>query len=78
MKYLLSLRELPNGGAVARGVLTRADGQSRDPIADLLLEKCVVFLLHGYNVDLKDGKEKLLRFADSLPSMQDAALVATL
>lgn len=78
MKYLLSFRESPKGGAVARGVLTRADGQSRDPIADLFLEKRVVFLLHGYNVDLKDGKEKLLRFADRLPSMQDAALVATL
>lgn len=78
MKYFLSFRESPKGGAVAPGVLTRADGNSRDPIADLFLEKCVVFLLHGYNVDLKDGKDKLLQFAESLPSMKDAALVATL
>jgi esterase/lipase superfamily enzyme len=56
----------------------RADGKSRDPIADLFLEKCVVFLLHGYNVNFNDGKDKLLQFAERLPSMKDAALVATL
>lgn len=78
MKYLLNFRESRKGGAVARGVLTRTDGQSRDPIADLLLEKSVVFLLHGYDVNFDKGKEKLSRFADSLPSMKDAALVATL
>ena len=77
MKYILSFRESSEGGAVTPGMLTQENGQTI-PATDLRLASKIVFLVHGYNVDEAEGKDKLLRLADMLPSMQDAAFVATL
>lgn len=78
MRFILSFREAANGGAVKSGTLTRVDQQSSDPEADLATAARIVFLIHGYNVDEAEGREKLLALANSLQQLQNTALVAVL
>jgi hypothetical protein len=70
--YVLDLRASNVGGAVVPGRLVRGTE------IDLRQHADVTFLLHGFNVSRNDGIAALDRFASSLPSVADHALVAVL
>lgn len=61
MRYVLSLRKDPEGGAVGSGFLQipseKIEGEKAE--ARLALETSIVFLTHGFNVDRDDGVKGL-------------------
>jgi hypothetical protein len=82
--YVLSFRDesRDRGGPVLGGRLRRLDpaGVTEGlPAGDALAaEERVVFLVHGFNVSLREGEQALCDFAASLPSHRNVGLVATL
>jgi hypothetical protein len=74
MKYLLSFREKNRGGPVVPGGLR--GGAGLGDRAALEVEASVVVLLHGFNVNFRDGRNGLLRLAGLLSASQDAGIVA--
>lgn len=80
MIYVLDFRERNVGGAVVRGVLTRADGEddSRQAWLDLAAEPHLTFLVHGFNTSRAQGRRQLLGLAALLPSQSEGGLVSVL
>jgi len=76
MTYLLDFRGADRGGAVVPGVVVPAPGLGNEN--QLRAESRITFLVHGYNVDRPQGRNSLLRLAQSLPSAADGAVVAVL
>lgn len=76
MKYLLSFRGSRRGGPVVPGHL-EAD-PNLGTLESLQLESSITILLHGFNVNYKEGRYSLLEFAKALPSTSSRAVVATL
>lgn len=74
MNYVLSFRECKRnkGGAVREGLLTSG---TKERLAG---ESQLVFLIHGFDVSRKRGERSLSRFAETLPSAQNAGVVRTL
>lgn len=75
MRYVLSLRERCVGGAVVPPHLEV--GQGLGSRADLQMERRLVFLLHGFNVDACRGRASLGRLSH-LVAGEGWGLVATL
>ena len=85
MIYVLSFRDHTrnSGGAVFGGQLQQwtATDQVRvgyKLVSELAAESRVTFLVHGFNVSLTDGRDRLLKLADMLQHSVAGALVATL
>jgi hypothetical protein len=80
MNFLLDFRERGQGGAVVPGHLIKLPQRTSGAPAIALLqsEAHITFLLHGFNVNRKDGIDGLLRLATHLPSVQAGAVVAVL
>lgn len=83
MIYELSFRDESRnaGGPVLGGRLQRLLPSPLTGIPalnSLVAEERIVFLLHGYNVNLRDGRGSLSRFAGMLPHHQANGLVASL
>jgi hypothetical protein len=90
--YVLSFRDESRnrGGPVLGGRLRRLDPArvseglparvTEGPLARdaLAVEERVIFLVHGFNVSLRDGEQTLREFAALLPSHRDVGLVVTL
>ncbi len=76
MNYLLSFRGRRRGGPVVPGHLEV--GPNLGTLESLQLESSITILLHGFNVDYKEGRYSLLEFAKTLPSASGRAMVATL
>ncbi len=72
MQLELDFRSSSISGAVVPGRLTRG---SRDQIR---WTQHVVFLIHGFNLNRSEGRDAMDRLAQSLPSVQNAALVSVL
>lgn len=70
--YILDFRGAKTGGPVLPGKLVHGTEDS------LRLESKVVFLLHGFNVNRKEGKEGLSRLAGYLASIKEGAIVIVL
>lgn len=79
--YILDLRTADIGGAVTSGRIVKFDFL-REPLgteADLRREAEVTFLVHGYNVNRKNGSTTLVRLAKMLRSAGvNGAIVAVL
>lgn len=73
MKYLLSLRSKSTGGPVVPGRLIAEPGLGT--LQDLQVETKLTLLLHGFNVNLAEGRSGLLKLADLLPSAQGIVAV---
>ena len=85
MIYRLYFRDpaVPTGGAVVPGFVERRTTTGTwvvGPDARLALarEARIVFLIHGFNVALSAGRDRLLRFSEELSSQRGAALVSVL
>ena len=76
MKYVLSFRERPKGGAVVPGHL-ETDPSLGTP-EQLAVEPDLTILVHGYNVDYAAGRGSLLRLADAVAPSCDGGIVAVL
>ncbi|HWO40564.1 MAG TPA: alpha/beta hydrolase [Candidatus Eisenbacteria bacterium] len=79
MIYILDFRASDVGGAVVPGRLIRPAG----PVAfgtedDLVRESKFTFVIHGFNVSRRDGRERLVYLANRLPSAADGAILAVL
>jgi len=70
--FILDLRTSNVGGAVLPAKLVRGTE------IELREHSGVIFLLHGYNVNRREGSASLSRLASRLPSVTDRALVAVL
>lgn len=80
MKFVLDLRMVGSAGPVAPSLLSRFDDGASGMVAVTALaqEPRVTFLLHGFNVDRKQGREELGELANQLQGQISGALVATL
>lgn len=76
MIYFLDFRGRNVGGPVLPGRLLGMPGAAAGTEPDLAREPRVAFLVHGFNVNRRDGQEKLLNLARNLPSNPDTACVA--
>ncbi len=76
MKYLLSFRIKNKGGPVVPGRLIAEPGLGTHE--SLQVESKIMLLVHGFNVNLADGKTGLLTLADMLPSAGTDGIVAVL
>ena len=74
--YLLDLRANDAGGAVVPGLVVPAPGLGTE--TQLRAETTVTFLVHGFNVNRREGRDGLLRFAASLTAGAAGAYVAVL
>ncbi len=64
MNYILNFRNKAIGGAVVPWYLEQRSGYGR--LDDLKMESEIVFLIHGFNVNEKEGRTKLNQFAEML------------
>jgi hypothetical protein len=80
MIFELDFRDRDTGGAVTAGVLTEvASGVSGPAALDLLrIEQAITILIHGFNVNRTDGRDKLHNLAMDLPSASSSAIVTLL
>ncbi len=80
MIYFLDFRGADIGGPVVPGRIVQSVGlaESSGTEDDLRFESKITFLLHGYNVNRRKGREALLRLANALPSAANGAIVAVL
>lgn len=76
MKYILNFRDKPTGGAVVPWCLEQRFGCGS--IDDLRIEDNITFLIHGFNVNEKDGREKLTNLTKVLGIDVDGGLVSVL
>ncbi len=72
MTLELDFRGASAGGPVVPGRLTRGiENQLR-------MSRHIVFLIHGFNLDRREGRTAMHNLAMNLPNMRDAALVSVL
>ena len=76
MNYILSFREKPTGGAVVPGRLEISPNLGS--LDSLRLEPNVTFLIHGFNVNYRNGRSKLLDFGLLLPAAKRGGIVGIL
>ena len=76
MKYVLSFRIKNTGGPVVPGRLVVEAGLGT--YESLQVESKIMLLVHGFNVNLANGKTGLLTLADMLPSAGTDGIVAVL
>ncbi len=75
MNYYLDFRSRNSGGPVMPGRLISMDGFVSGTEDDLRNETRVVFLIHGFNLNRKDGQAELTRLAADLNKCAGAGLV---
>lgn len=77
--YIADFRSAPYGGAVVPAVLSRIDTEIDDGARDALARATrVTFLIHGFNVNRKEGETSLSRLARELEGEVEGALVCVL
>jgi pimeloyl-ACP methyl ester carboxylesterase len=73
--YFLDLRGRDSGGPVVPGRIVSVPGVASGTEDDLRRETSVVFLVHGFNVNRKDGQAALAQLASALPRTANSAHV---
>ena len=76
MKYVLSFRIKNKGGPVVPGRLIAEPGLGT--YESLQVKSKIMLLVHGFNVNLANGKAGLLTLADMLPSAGADGIIAVL
>ena len=76
MIYLLDFRSSDTGGAVVPGMVVRAPGLGTEQ--QLRGETSLTFIVHGFNVSRRSGRESLLRAATRLSASHPVTYVAVL
>jgi esterase/lipase superfamily enzyme len=74
--YLLDFRSSDTGGAVVPGVVVSAPGLGTEQ--ELRSETSLTFIVHGYNVNRRSGRESLLRAAQRLSAAHPVSYVGVL